>query len=61
MMTLPVFLLGVLVTGITIAAVLSVGVDDAAGSSDTDDAGFVGFAGPRPARPQDDSKRPDFE
>ena len=29
MMTLPIFLLGVLVTGITIAAVLMVGIDEA--------------------------------
>ena len=38
MMTLPIFLLGVLVTGITIAAVLVVGIDEAGDTSHARDA-----------------------
>jgi hypothetical protein len=41
--TFPIFLLGLLVTGITIAAVLSIGIDEAADESQSRDEDLYAF------------------
>lgn len=52
-MTLPIFLLGVLVTGITIAAVLTVGIDEAGVTSQARDSDLSNLERALVSRPSD--------